>query len=368
MKYYIFKIYGRGSNGNFIAMKREIPFYYLFLLSFTFFSMSTMVSAQTNNSKKQKENLTFPELLVFTEEFENFFSSKNKIEKIVSNKHFPEGPAWVKALNGLLFTDIPENKIYFWNKKKGLSVWLEPSGFANGLLLDANGDLLLMQGNHHSTTETKRQIGKIIHPKSNKSITPLVANYEGKKFNSPNDIALGPKGILYFTDPVYGLTNGNADKEKELSFNGVYKYENNKVKLLLDSLKAPNGIGLSPDGKFLYVSDSETGRLLCYKLNDTGYIAKAVNLFNVQEVWDRTVPSTLLSWDGMSVSKKGVILAAGCGGVWFFSPKGVLLGHIQTPDFTSNTAIDDKEKYLYWTAGKLPFTKGSGALYRYKLK
>ena len=70
----------------------------------------------------------------------------------------------------------------------------------------------------------------------------------------------------------------------------------------------------------------------------------------------------------MAVSKKGVILAGGFGGVWFISPKGVLLGHIQTPDFTSNTAIDDKEEYLYWTAGKLPFTKGSSALYRYKLK
>lgn len=338
------------------------------LLLFAFFTVSTIISAQNNIAKKQKENITFPELLVFTDEFENFFSSKNKIEKIVSDKYFLEGPVWVEGINGLLFTDIPENKIYFWNKQKGLSVWLERSGFANGLLLDANGDLLLMQGNHNSTNETKRQIGKIVNPRSNKSITDFVTNYEGKKFNSPNDIALGPNGILYFTDPVYGLTNGDADKEKELSFNGVYKFENNKVKLLIDSLKSPNGIGLSPDGKSLYVSDSETGRLLCYELNDAGDIVKGVDFFNVQEIRDRTVSSTLFAWDGMAVSKKGVILAGGSGGVWFISPKGVLLGHIQTPDFTSNTAIDDKEEYLYWTAGKLPFTKGSSALYRYKLK
>lgn len=338
------------------------------LLLFAFFTVSTIISAQNNIAKKQKENITFPELLVFTDEFENFFSSKNKIEKIVSNKYFLEGPVWGEGLNGLLFTDIPENKIYFWNKQKGLSVWLERSGFANGLLLDANGDLLLMQGNHNSTNETKRQIGKIVNPRSNKSITDFVTNYEGKKFNSPNDVALGPTRILYFTDPVYGLTKGDADKEKELSFNGVYKFENNKVKVLIDSLKSPNGIGLSPDGKFLYVSDSETGRLLCYELNDAGDIVKGVDFFNVQEIRDRTVSSTLFGWDGMAVSKKGVILAGGFGGVWFISPKGVLLGHIQTPDFTSNTAIDDKEEYLYWTAGKLPFTKGSSALYRYKLK
>jgi gluconolactonase len=330
--------------------------------------MSTIASAQNNDTKKQKENITFPEILVFTDEFENFFSSKNKIEKIVSDKYFLEGPVWAENLNGLLFTDIPGNKIYFWNKRKGLSVWLEPSGFANGLLLDANGDLLLMQGNYQSTSETKRQIGKIVNPELNKTITGFVTNYEGKKFNSPNDVALGRNGILYFTDPVYGLTNGDADKEKELAFNGVYKYENNKVKVLIDSLKSPNGIGISPDNKFLYISDSETGRLLCYELDNVGDIVKSVDFFNLKEMRERTIPSTLLGWDGMAVSKKGVILAGGWGGVWFISPKGVLLGHIQTPDFTSNTAIDDKEEYLYWTAGKLPFTKGSSSLYRYKLK
>ena len=195
-----------------------------------------------------------------------------------------------------------------------------------------------------------------------------MTNYEGKKFNSPNDVALGRNGILYFTDLVYGLTNGDADKEKELAFNGVYKYENNKVKVLIDSLKSPNGIGISPDNKFLYISDSETGRLLCYELDNVGDIVKSVDFFNLKEMRERTIPSTLLGWDGMAVSKKGVILAGGWGGVWFISPKGVLLGHIQTPDFTSNTAIDDKEEYLYWTAGKLPFTKGSSSLYRYKLK
>ena len=338
------------------------------LLLFAFLTLNTVVSAQNNNAKKQKENITFPELLVFTNEFENFFSSKNKIEKIVSNKYWLEGPVWVEVLNGLLFTDIPENKIYFWNKKKGLSVWLEPSGFANGLLLDANGDLLLMQGNHQSTSETKRQIGKIVNPKGNKTITDFVTNYEGKKFNSPNDIALGRNGILYFTDPNYGLTNGDSDKLKELSFTGVYKFENNKVRILIDSLKSPNGVGISPDNKFLYVSDSETGRLLCYELDSQGDIVKSVNFFNLREMWEHTIPSTVLGWDGMAVSKKGVIMAAGWGGVWFISPKGVLLGHIQTPDFTSNTAIDDNGEYLYWTAGKLPFTKGSSSLYRYKLK
>lgn len=330
--------------------------------------LSMIASAQEIDTRKQKENISFPELMVFTKEFDQYFSGKNKIEKIVSDKHFLEGPVWVERLNGLLFTDIPENRIYFWNNSKGLSVWLEPSGFANGLLLDGNGDLLLMQGNHQSTQETKRQIGKIIDLRSNRKVTDFVTGYEGKKLNSPNDIVLGSIGILYFTDPDYGFKKGKADELKELPFNGVFKILNNRVTLLIDSLKSPNGIGVSPDNKFLYVSDSETGRLLCYALDSKGDIVKSVDFFNLPEIWAHTIPSTVLGWDGMAVSKKGVIMAAGCGGVWFISPKGILLAHIQTPDFTSNTAIDDKGEYLYWTAGKLPFTKGSSALYRYKLK
>jgi gluconolactonase len=129
-----------------------------------------------------------------------------------------------------------------------------------------------------------------------------VTNYEEKKFNSPNDIALGSNGILYFTDPVYGLTNGSSDKLKELTFNGVYKFENNNVTVLIDSLKSPNGIGVSPDKKLLYVSDSETGRLLCYELDDAGDIVKSVDFFNPQEMYKHTIPSTLLGWD---VSFKG---------------------------------------------------------------
>jgi hypothetical protein len=98
----------------------------LIALTFTFFGLNLVASAQINNEIKQKENITFPELLVFSDDFEEFFPSKNEIEKIVSDKLWLEGPVWVDALNGLLFSDIPENKIYFWNEKNGLSEWLEP--------------------------------------------------------------------------------------------------------------------------------------------------------------------------------------------------------------------------------------------------
>lgn len=338
-------------------------------LFFLLFILHSMASAQDSVYKKQKENLLLPELIVFSNEFENYYSSKNKIEKIVSDKRFLEGPVWVNALNGLLFSDINENKIYFWNKKKGLSLWLEPSGYTNGLLLDANGNLLLMQGNANVTSETKRQIGKIINPKSNKTITDFIANFEGKKFNSPNDAAINSKGILYFTDPPLGLKDGDTDTKKELPYNGVFKSEKGKAKLLIDTLSRPNGIGISPNDKSLYVTNKQ--KLLCYELDNFGDIVKSVNFFNMQQVWDRMIPSTKIgwkAWDGMAVSKKGVIIAAGCGGVWFFSPKGVLLAHIQTPEFTTNTAIDDKGDYLYWTAGKLPSEKGGSCLYRYKLR
>ena len=342
-------------------MKTNILFFVL-IIGLLF---SSNTSAQNDHTLKQKEQITFPELIIFSNEFENYFSSKNKIEEIVSDKHFLEGPVWVDALDGLLFSDIPENKIYFWNEAKGASIWLEPSGFTNGLLIDKKGDLILMQGNYESTGDTKRQIGKIANPSTNKEITGLVTNYKGEKFNSPNDIVLSSRGIFYFTDPPYGLKNG--EELKELSFNGIYKLENNKVELLIDSIQRPNGIGLSPNGKHLYVSDSENGNVLTYELNVAGNIIKSVDFFDIKGITNRAASSSLPFFDGMTVSKKGVILLSGYNGIWFISPKGILLGHIQTPEFTSNCTIDSKEEYVYWTSGKYPFVNGSSTLYRYKL-
>ncbi len=337
-----------------------------YLILFLALILSNKISAQSNLIK-QKDQLSFPELFVFNNEFETYFSSNNNIEEIVSNKHFLEGPVWVDALNGLLFSDIPDNRIYFWNETKGLSIWLEPSGFSNGLLLDHNGDLILMQGNYASTSETKRQVGKIENPKSNKTISNLVPNYNGKKFNSPNDAVLSSKGVLYFTDPPYGLTNADTDIEKELPFNGVYKFKNNKIELLIDTIQRPNGIGLSIDSKFLYVAECEKGKLFCYELNRDGNIKNSVDFFDLNDIVKRATTSSMPYFDGMTVSKKGVILLTGYNGIWFVSPKGKLLGHIQTPEFTSNCALDSKEEYVYWTSGKYPYSKGSSSLHRYKL-
>lgn len=337
-----------------------------YLILFLALILSNKISAQSNLIK-QKDQLSFPELFVFNNEFETYFSSNNNIEEIVSNKHFLEGPVWVDALNGLLFSDIPDNRIYFWNETKGLSIWLEPSGFSNGLLLDHNGDLILMQGNYASTSETKRQVGKIKNPKTNKTISNLVPNYNGKKFNSPNDAVLSSKGVLYFTDPPYGLTNADTDIEKELPFNGVYKFKNNKVELLIDTIQRPNGIGLSIDSKFLYVAECEKGKLFCYELNRDGNIKNSVDFFDLNDIVKRATTSSMPYFDGMTVSKKGVILLTGYNGIWFVSPKGKLLGHIQTPEFTSNCALDSKEEYVYWTSGKYPYSKGSSSLHRYKL-
>jgi gluconolactonase len=344
-------------------MKNNLLYFLLLSAIFT----GPIITSQNSNVLKQKENITFPELYVFNEEFETYFSGKNKIEKIVSNKTFLEGPVWVDDLNGLLFSDIPENRIYYWNDTKGLSIWLEPSGFANGLMLDDQGDLLLMQGNYASTNKTKRQIGKIVNPESNRSITDYVTNYNGKKFNSPNDVVLSSTGVIYFTDPPYGLINADDDNLKELPFNGVYKLKNNKVELMIDSIKRPNGIAVSPDAKYLYIADTDNGRLLAYKLNKEGDIIKSVDFFDTKGIVDRTVSSSMPFFDGMTVSKKGLIILTGYNGIWFVSPKGKLLAHIQTPEFTSNCTLDTREQYLYWTTGKYPYKKGSSSLYRYKL-
>ena len=95
-----------------------MKFKQLFNLILILFFANSFVSAQDGKLIMQKENLKFPELLVFTEEFETYFSSENEIEVIVKDKHFLEGPVWVDALNGLLFSDIPDDRVYFWNDSR----------------------------------------------------------------------------------------------------------------------------------------------------------------------------------------------------------------------------------------------------------
>src|SRR5262245_31353489 len=189
--------------------------------------------------------------------FDALIPPGTKIERLTEAvADWAEGPVWVSSGKYLLFSDIPKNTIWKYQDNQGLSLYLKPSGYtgtatfggrepgSNGLALDAGGRLVMCQ---HGDRRVARQ-------EKDGTITVLAERYQGKRFNSPNDLCFNSKGDLYFTDPPYGLPKQVKDPAKELDFQGVFRLSpSGEVTLLTQELSRPNGIAFSPDEKTLYV-------------------------------------------------------------------------------------------------------------------
>ena len=275
-------------------------------------------------------------------------------EIIADSFAWSEGPVWVPEIESILFSDVPENIVYQWNEKDGLKQYLKPSGYtagdlrpgesgSNGLLLDLDGRLLLCQ---HGDRRVARMDAKL--DKQEPVYQTLADNWSGKKFNSPNDLCIDKEGVIYFTDPPYGLVKRWDDPKREIEFTGVYRIEPGRrdADLLIDSIQAPNGIDLSPDGKTLYVASSGPDcSLYEYKLNDEG-VSSGRLFFDAREL----KKTRRGSCDGMYVRSDGIIFASGPGGILIFDPDGGLLGTVLTGQATSNCTIDEAGGWLYMTA------------------
>jgi gluconolactonase len=252
-----------------------------------------------------------------------------------------------------LFSDVPANTIYQWTEKEGATKYLHPSGFtaqiahggesgSNGLALDDKGNLILCQ---HGDRRIALMNSPIDQPKE--EFITIADKYNGKRFNSPNDVVFY-NNSFFFTDPPYGLVKNMADSSKEIAFQGVYRAKaNGEVQLLIDSLTRPNGISFSPDHKKLYVanSDPEKARWYEYQLNDSLEIVSGKILYDATNKGstEKGLP------DGMKVDAQGNIFATGPGGVWLFSGSGELLGKIKVEEVTSNCALTADGKTLFVT-------------------
>jgi gluconolactonase len=283
-----------------------------------------------------------------------------KIEKIADGFKWLEGPVWNRRQAFLLFSDIPNNSVFKWQEGEGTSLFLKSSGYAgsapfegmepgsNGLAFDREGRLVLAQHGDRRIARLERNGRK----------TTLVDRYEGKRINSPNDLVFKSNGDLYFTDPPFGLPKSFADPHKELTFQGVYRLsKERKLELLIDDLKAPNGIAFSPDEKRLYVTDVDFDRSSwrVYDVNSDGTVTNG-RVFADAARW-RKAP--FFGPDGIKVDSAGNVFGARPGGVNVFAPDGTLLGAIEIGAPTSNLAWGNDGSTLYITAGT--------ALYRIKL-
>ena len=268
------------------------------------------------------------------------------IEVLSEGHEWVEGPVWVPELQSILYSDIPNNAVYRWSEGEEASLWLQPAGFtgaipregesgSNGLALDAEGKLVLAQ---HGERRLARMEAPWDAPAPR--FETLVGEYEGKRFNYPNDVAPRANGDLYFTDPPYGLQGGN--EEKELDFQGVYRLAaSGSLTLLTDELSRPNGIAFSPDQSILYVANSDGANqpvVMAYDVESDGGISNGRVFF---ESWG----------DGMAVDQEGNVYVTGPGGgVLIINADGEHLGTLLAPPRTSNATFGEDGSTLFVTA------------------
>lgn len=264
------------------------------------------------------------------------------LERIGIAFEFTEGPAWHPE-GYLIFSDIPGNTIYKWTEKKFV-VFRSPSNQANGLLAEADGSVIACE--HESRSLTRYS--------SEGEASVLAYNYQGRRLNSPNDLCKSSMGSIYFTDPPWGLEQGNEDPLKELPYNGVFHLRNGRLSLIDSTLSWPNGIALSPDERYLYVANLEVLTVngqdeyqvhwMRYSLDEQGEVIEKSIFFTAL---DTSLPG---GPDGMKVDQLGNLFVTGPGGILVVDTAGVHLGTIRIPVPATNLAFGPREKELFITA------------------
>jgi gluconolactonase len=289
-----------------------------------------------------------------------------RVERLADGFDWSEGPVWDRRGAFLLFSDVPQNTVFKWQRGRGVSVFLKPSGYtgtiprggepgSNGLIMDPRGRLVLCQ-------HGDRRVARL---EEDKSFKTLADRYMGKRLNSPNDGVFKSNGDLYFTDPPYGLLKLNDDPAKELDFNGVYRISasDGSLTLLTKEMTFPNGIAFSPDEKTLYVANSDPKVAIwkAFPVKDDGTLGEGRVFADVTA----SVGSKKGLPDGMKVDRAGHLFATGPGGVFIFSADGTHLGTFATGEATANCGWGDDGSVLYITAdmylGRIKLeTKGPG--------
>lgn len=276
------------------------------------------------------------------------------VEQVGWGYQWAEGPVWVKDGGYLLFSDPQTNTMYRWAPGGAAEVFMKPSGYAgdpdptlreagsNGLAADATGALVMCDSGSRALARVDLKT---------KKKTVVVDRFNGKRFNSPNDLCIAKSGAIYFTDPPFGLTDGITSAVKEQSFSGVYRLAPDGTVAVIDTeLNYPNGVALSPDEGTLYVTNSDKTRpiLKSYTLGPNGLPQSSDVVFDMRPL---LIPGAKGLPDGLKVDADGNLFCAGPGGILVLSKEGKLLGIISvTSRATPNCAFGEDGSTLFIAA------------------
>ncbi len=260
-----------------------------------------------------------------------------ELQKLAGEFQFTEGPT-ADAAGNVFFTDQPNDRILKWSVDGKLTTFAQPAGRANGMCIDAKGDLL-------ACADEKNEMWLIpaacLDTRGVVTKTVLFSEYEGKKLNGPNDVWCHPDGSLYFTDPFYPRPWWQH-KDRPQDGQHVYRVlpDRKTVRRAADSLKQPNGIVGTPDGKTLYVADIGDRKTYRFAIQPDGSLA------------DRVLHCELGS-DGMTLDAEGNLYLTGRG-VTVFDKTGKQIDQIPVPEnWTANVCFGGADRQtLFITASK----------------
>jgi gluconolactonase len=278
-----------------------------------------------------------------------------KVERVASGFTFTEGPMWRQGK--LWFSDVQDDKLRTVAPGGKVQVLLNNSGGYPNPPKGANiGSNAMATAKDGAVLMTQMGARRIVRLDDRLGIHPFLATYQGKRLNSPNDLVFARDGSLWFTDPPFGLFNGmDKDPAKELKFNGVFRYANGKLTAPITDMTQPNGIGFSPDGRTLYVSNYGPDMYVrAYSVGPNGALSKPRVLIHYPAGSGPEGP------DGLKVDMAGNVWTSGPGGIRIVTPNGKVLGQIKLPEVAANMAFAEDGHVLYIT--------GSTSIYRLRTK
>jgi gluconolactonase len=298
------------------------------LLAAIFLGATPACFSQTPEKKPPRQF----ELQAESPQFWKLLPHDAKLDLLATGFGFTEGPVWDPA--GFVYVSDEEiNKIFRVYVKDGRKEEVISLGDPDGNTYDQQQRLI----------DCASVLRAIIRISPDGKYTILADKFEDQKFNSPNDVVMGPDGAFYFTDPTLDLVAG---EKQEIAFQGVYRLDGNgKVSLLAKELTQPNGLAFSPDGKRLYIDDSKQRNIRVYDFNADGTISNGRIFGEEPGGRGEGVP------DGMKVDRDGNLYVTGPKGIWVWGADGHHLGTIALPEQPANLAWGDPDYgTLYITA------------------
>ncbi len=270
--------------------------------------------------------------------FERIVPRNASLDRIACELIFGEGPVWNARQGYLSWVDIVGDTIWKWTPGTGTSIFLRPSGKANGMTYDKQGRLVVAGWG-------SRTVWRVEH---DGSIVILASHYQGKKINTPNDIVVKSDGAIYWTDPpnaMYIPGMAGDDVQRYLDFIGVFRLSPDGKTLtpVADDFVNPNGLCFSPDESLLYINDTTRRHIRVFDVNPDGTLSNG-RLFYEARGDEPGNP------DGMKVDIEGNVYCTGPAGIHVIDPKGNLLGRLKIPGHATNFNWGDSDwRSLYIT-------------------